>query len=121
MASAISRIHPPSKPIGRIEQHQCRDPVGMRGGQMQWRPRCRTSAPTTTTGPSACCSSSSASAATLASIVHGAVPRRPAVSDQIGCGNGDLGQVSRRQRLPAFAVPGQPVQRQQSQRDRAGP
>ena len=61
-------------------------------------------------------SSSSASAATLASMVHGAAHDDRAVADQVGCGDRDVGQVPRRQRLPAPAVPGQAVDGQHLRR-----
>ncbi len=104
----------------RIQQHQTGDQVGPGRGQVAAPPRRRTNAPTTRTGPSASASSSAASASTLASMRPRRRPAGPAVADQIRCEHREVGQVPGGQRLPAPAVPGQSVHRQNLRRAGTG-
>ena len=108
MSSAMSRIHPPSRPTAGSSSTSAATRSGRAAARFSATAP-PNECPTTTTGPSASASSRSASAPTLASMRPRRRPRRPAVSDQVRCDDREVGQVPRRQRLPAPAVPGQAV------------
>ena len=115
MASAISRIHAPSSPTAGSSRTSAATRSGWAAAKC-----IATALPnecaTTTTGSSASSLEQRGQRGHIGVDRPRRVPRRVAVADQIGCGNGDLGQVSVEQVFPTLAVPGESVQRQQPHR-----
>ena len=121
MSSAMSRIQRAVEADRGIEQHQRCDQIRACGSQIQ-RDRTAERMPDHHNGPSASGVEQRRPARRRwRRCVHGAVPRRPAVAEQVGCEDREVGQVPRRQRLPAPAVPGQPVDGQDLRRLLGGP
>ena len=108
MDSAISRIHSPSRPIAGSSSTSTGHQVGARRGQLSAIAP-PNECPTTSTGPSASFSTRVASAATLASMVHGADHDDRPCPSRSGAATAISGRCSVRQRPPAPAVAGQPV------------
>ncbi len=110
----MSRIHPPSRPIAGSSSSSAATRSGRAAA------RCSATAP-----PNECTNHQHRGVGLVVEQrgqrrdigVDGprCRPRRPAVSEQIGCGDGDLGQVVG-QLLPALPVAGQPVQREHPHR-----
>ena len=115
MASAISSIHAPSKPDGRVEQHQSRDPARMGGRQLQGD-RAAERVRHHDDGVIGLALEQSGQHVHVGVDRPRRVPRRVAMPDQIWCSNGDLGQVRVDQVSPTPAMPGEPMQCQQPHR-----
>ena len=108
MASAISRIQPPSRPTAGSSSTSAATRSGRAAARLSATAP-PNECPTTTTGPSASASSSAGKRGDVGVDRPRRRPRRPAVADQVRCRDRKLGQMPRRQRLPAPAVPGQAV------------
>ena len=101
--------HPSAvQPDRGIEQHQRRDQIRARGSQIQ-RHRAAERMPDHHNRAVRVGVEQAGQCADIRVDVPRRRPGRPSVSDQVRCDDRELGQMPRRERLPALTMPGQAV------------
>jgi len=105
MSFAMSSIHPPSNPTAGSSSTSAVTRSGRAAARFSATAP-PNECPTTTTGPA---SSRPASAPIFASMLHGAAQDDRPCPIRSGAADRDFGQMPRRERPPALAMPGQAV------------